>query len=866
MSRIWSRALVEIDLLIWKKKTKPIRCAPCPKPEKVALFCDLLAMYSIAKVEALFASALAQLGCRAVVLLQKKSTLIERAFSACGSVEFIYLDELLTPEILAESRSEADVLLADAKDPDVLAKMEINGFRTGRNVLSRVVRKFRVGCLDPSSAEQMDELHHVLAESLATNRIASRLLENLKPDLAVFLEKGYTPAGEIYDACLLGGVDTIQWLGAPQSDHLLFKRYSLATRSDHPFALGDDTWEQLQLAQWSTKHDQLVVDRIASHYRSGAWFNRQQLQSGKRFMHKTEVRSNLGLRPDRKVAVIFAHILYDATFFYGESIYPNYEKWLIETVRGAIANPELDWVVKVHPVNVWRSRMDDMPMEQIEAQVLQREFGELPAHVSLMPADTDINTYSLFNAIDFGLTVRGTIGMELPCFGVPVVTAGTGRFSGHGFTIDPTSRDDYQKILSRLHEKPKLNDVQTCLARRYAFGAFFLRPYPTISFRLDFHARSFGVAALKQNVVLDLELIAEWPRTFDLLQIAAWAGESRSTDLLSPNYPQVSAAVPSSMAGSTLSPAQQDIFDLTLNGRALQENKCSLTLGMFWLIEDGIVRFRRDDGYNSSFAKQWKAFQITQYDDYNKTSITRDRYLKETGWPDFGLGGELILEAGCGAGRFTRLLAATGAKLLSFDYSSAVEVSREQNGHFTNIAFAQADILDMPFADNSFDRVFCHGVIQHTPDPAAAFRALNRVLKSGGKLSFDVYHRDGRIRPWKSKYIWRPITTRMDPDRLMAFLEWFIPLWLPIDTLIKRIPILGNYLGAVVPCWNYFYTDLSKAEQVRWGIMDTFDALAPAFDLPASRDEVVAWFKAAGYVNFEVHEGGTGLVGNGIKP
>ncbi len=530
--RIWNRALVEADLLAWRKRTAPIRRASCPHPRKVALFCDLMAMYSIAKVEALFAAALAQQAYRPVVLLPERSAPIERAFLACGAVEFIYLNELLTPEIMVEARAEADRVLADTTDPEALANLEINGFRTGRNVQSRVVRKFRVGRLDAGSAEQMDELRRVLAESLAVSRVASRLLDDLKPDLAVFLEKGYTPAGEVYDVCLLKGVGTIHWLSAPQSDHLLFKRYSLSTRADHPFALGADTWERLQSAPWSPTQDQLVVERIASHYQSGAWYNRQQLQTGKRFMPPAEVRSKLGARPGRKVAVIFAHILYDATFFYGESLYPDYEQWLVETVRGAIANPEMDWVVKVHPVNVWRSRMDGVPMEQIEAQVLRREFGELPTHVSLMPANTEINTYSLFDAIDCGLTVRGTIGMELPCFGVPVVTAGTGRYSGHGFTIDPSSREEYQEILSRLHEQAPLSDEQRRQARQYAFGAFFLRPYPTASFRLNYHARSFGVAALNQNVELDPEMIERWPNVPDLQQIAAWAGGSRTTDLL----------------------------------------------------------------------------------------------------------------------------------------------------------------------------------------------------------------------------------------------------------------------------------------------------------------------------------------------
>ena len=129
----------------------------------------------------------------------------------------------------------------------------------------------------------------------------------------------------------------------------------------------------------------------------------------------------------------------------------------------------------------------------------------------------------------------------------------------------------------------------------------------------------------------------------------------------------------------------------------------------------------------------------------------------------------------------------------------------------------------------------------------------------------DVYHKDGKIRPWKSKYLWRPITSRIEPQRPFGFLKIFIPIWLPFDTVIKCIPVLRNYLGAVIPCWNYFYMEMPWKEKVQWAIMDTFDALAAKYDIPATKNDVHTWLQGCGYSEYEVFEGGNGLVANGVK-
>lgn len=530
---IWDTFWIEVDFVNWWWRTASLRGKDDVQEIGTVLFCHLNTMISVTKVDALFATALAARGYKPIFLLRNRSRALMRLISSCTYARFLFLEDYLTNELLHTARQQATNLLSSAPDLEALLNLKIDGYRTGRNVQSRVVRSLRVGQLDYENTLHLKALLEALVESLAVGQVAIRLLETLTPNKAIFLEKGYTPAAEIYDACLLNGVDVVQWCSAPQDDHIILKRYSLENRAAHPLSLGDDSWAEICSVPWSLQKDNLVREKIASHYLSGAWYNRQQLQEGKKFIPPELIRSRLGVKSGRKLAVIFAHIMYDATFFYGSSLFSNYERWLVETVRCAIANPNLHWLVKVHPVNVWRSQMDGVVMEQMELQILTREFGELPEHVTIMSADTEINTYSLFSILDFGLTVRGTIGMELPCFGVPVVTAGTGRYSGRGFTIDPRDIADYKKLLSELHMHSSLGAEIVSLACRYAYVTFFLRPYPLSSFKIvDDHSWFRGLSTLKQNLHLDCENAVMAIHDGDLSGIANFVIDESRLELL----------------------------------------------------------------------------------------------------------------------------------------------------------------------------------------------------------------------------------------------------------------------------------------------------------------------------------------------
>ena len=283
-------------------------------------------------------------------------------------------------------------------------------------------------------------------------------------------------------------------------------------------------------------------------------------------------------------------------------------------------------------------------------------------------------------------------------------------------------------------------------------------------------------------------------------------------------------------------------------------------------IRDYVPRFVSDSGYARSFGQQWNLFRRTQIDKFNGTTLSRDRFYCGTGWRPDDLKGARILEAGCGAGRFTQIMLDAGARVFSVDLSTAVDACMKNNGPHQDLCVAQADLHRIPFERGSFDRVFCYGVLQHTPDPRASFMGLVPFLKPGGEIAIDVYHKGWALEPYKSKYLYRPLTTRVSQEWLFRFIKWYIPRWLPFDTFAKRIPVVGRVVGLLVPCWNYRYLPLSMQARTEWGILDTFDALAPSYDKPQTEAAVVEWFKSAGLVDVRVRLGGNGVLGNGKAP
>lgn len=156
-------------------------------------------------------------------------------------------------------------------------------------------------------------------------------------------------------------------------------------------------------------------------------------------------------------------------------------------------------------------------------------------------------------------------------------------------------------------------------------------------------------------------------------------------------------------------------------------------------IKNSIPRFVDGDNYASNFGMQWNRFRKTQLDSNSGHSISEDRFYSATGWSPNDLRGKLVLDVGCGAGRFAEIALNAGANVIALDYSSSVDACLLNLADRQNLMIVQGDIYSLPFPKESFDYVYSLGVLQHTPDVKRAFMALPPFVKKGGKLCVDFY-------------------------------------------------------------------------------------------------------------------------------
>lgn len=212
-----------------------------------------------------------------------------------------------------------------------------------------------------------------------------------------------------------------------------------------------------------------------------------------------------------------------------------------------------------------------------------------------------------------------------------------------------------------------------------------------------------------------------------------------------------------------------------------------------------------------------------------------EQWLEDVQLPRDYFKGKLVLDAGCGAGRWTYAMALLGATVVAVDFTEGgVQVTHQATADMDNVAVIQGNIVSLPFKHERFDFVVSWGVLHHTPNTKSAFECLVPLVKKQGQLYVMVYEKHNPLKFVFTNLI-RRVLRMFSEERRYRICKWFV----------IQNPILFRLLRDRIICsLNAKGDDPLEISTLQLGL---YDAYSPEFNHLHSRQEVEAWFQERGF-------------------
>ena len=288
------------------------------------------------------------------------------------------------------------------------------------------------------------------------------------------------------------------------------------------------------------------------------------------------------------------------------------------------------------------------------------------------------------------------------------------------------------------------------------------------------------------------------------------------------------------------------------NGMVVSGTLASLS-GQRYPIVDGIPRFVDVEQYAASFGYEWNRWPRVQFESENvgtrMTGHTTRMWEAITALTEKQLDGKTIVEFGCGPGRFLDVVRRRGGRAVGIDLSLAVEAAGDNFAYDPNVLIVQGDILIPPFREQVFDGGFTIGVLHHTPNPLAGLKAMTPTIRSGGWVACSVYPKTGFYNyPSVARFRW--LHNRLKsvlgyrPALLYSYLSSYVIA--PLIAKGRQVRCLDRVLRYLERNW---LVSLDYLPDVRWRLLDTFDAITPPIASTHNGEEVKGWMKDAGCTN-----------------
>ncbi len=251
-------------------------------------------------------------------------------------------------------------------------------------------------------------------------------------------------------------------------------------------------------------------------------------------------------------------------------------------------------------------------------------------------------------------------------------------------------------------------------------------------------------------------------------------------------------------------------------------------------VKEGIPRFlgslsEGEQQVNRSFTLEHQRYLDASY--LHVTPQLVEQWLEDIRLPRDYFRGRLVLDAGCGSGRWTYAMAQLGATVVAVDFTeSGVEMTHKTTVDLDNVVVLQADLFHLPFKPACFDLVVSWGVLHHTPSTKAAFQRITPLVKKGGQLYVMLYEKYNPV-----KFLFTDI------------IRWYLRRlpegrrYRACRSLLIKNRLLYSVLANLMICAPY--PESGDSLEVSTRQFGLYDAYSPLFNHLHTRQEVLSWFQ-----------------------
>ncbi len=273
---------------------------------------------------------------------------------------------------------------------------------------------------------------------------------------------------------------------------------------------------------WDRYADRQLTD--AEEQKVSEYLGERELQKGDVYSYNASAKAadinalkkQLGIPEGRKVITIFTNLIWDAANVARDIAFSSALDCIVATIKKYEGNDQVQVVVRAHPAEKilgTKERYGNLVREAFHQQ--------LPANVTIIEPEMEVNSFSVIELSDIGVVNTSTVGLEFAMLGKPIILISETNYRNKGFTYDATSTAHYFELMTHLLQTGALLPEQVKLSRKYFYMMMFL-------YQQQMPAMFEGNHFLKYTYPHFNQI----PETEDLYQLLTIANDTQSTDFI----------------------------------------------------------------------------------------------------------------------------------------------------------------------------------------------------------------------------------------------------------------------------------------------------------------------------------------------